>query len=238
MNDWIAFWDSEHSIYVNARHRDVHYRVIAENIRALIALRLSQARDDGAPVVLDYGCGEALHADRVAEVASRLILCEAAPKVLAGLAERFATYPRIEVHSSAAAAALPDRSLDIVVLHSVAQYLAPTEFDTLLALFRRLLKPTGRLFIGDIIPPRLPAARDAIALLKFAGANGFFIAALFGLGRTLLSDYWRLRGQLGLTRYDESAIAKKLSAAAFAATRLPANIGHNQARMTFSARPV
>ncbi|MEA2923566.1 MAG: hypothetical protein QOD25_688, partial [Alphaproteobacteria bacterium] len=24
MGDWIAFWDSEHSIYVNARHRDVH----------------------------------------------------------------------------------------------------------------------------------------------------------------------------------------------------------------------
>ena len=29
MGDWIAFWDSEHSIYVNARHRDVHYRTIA-----------------------------------------------------------------------------------------------------------------------------------------------------------------------------------------------------------------
>jgi predicted DNA-binding transcriptional regulator YafY len=34
MGDWIAFWDSEHSIYVNARHRDVHYRRIAQDIRA------------------------------------------------------------------------------------------------------------------------------------------------------------------------------------------------------------
>jgi hypothetical protein len=33
MGDWIAFWDSEHSIYVNARHRDVHYRTIAQDIR-------------------------------------------------------------------------------------------------------------------------------------------------------------------------------------------------------------
>ena len=33
MGDWIAFWDSEHSIYVNARHRDVHYRRIAQDIR-------------------------------------------------------------------------------------------------------------------------------------------------------------------------------------------------------------
>ena len=34
MGDWIAFWDSEHSIYVNARHRDVHYRTIAQDLRA------------------------------------------------------------------------------------------------------------------------------------------------------------------------------------------------------------
>ena len=36
MGDWIAFWDSEHSIYVNARHRDVHYRTIAQDIRAAL----------------------------------------------------------------------------------------------------------------------------------------------------------------------------------------------------------
>ncbi len=57
MGDWIAFWDSEHSIYVNARHRDVHYRLIAEHIREHVP--------PGA-TVLDYGCGEALHADIVA----------------------------------------------------------------------------------------------------------------------------------------------------------------------------
>ncbi len=33
MGDWITFWDSQHSIYVNARHRDVHYRTIAQDIR-------------------------------------------------------------------------------------------------------------------------------------------------------------------------------------------------------------
>ena len=34
MSDWISFYDFKHSvIYVNARHRDVHYRKIAEDIR-------------------------------------------------------------------------------------------------------------------------------------------------------------------------------------------------------------
>src|SRR5260370_16298416 len=80
MGDWIAFWDSKHSIYVNSRHRDVHYRTIAQDIRAHLP--------PGA-AVLDYGCGEALHAEIIAASARTLILCEAAPKVRPVLARRF-----------------------------------------------------------------------------------------------------------------------------------------------------
>ena len=58
MSDWRSFWDSAHSIYVNARHKDVHYREIADQIAGFVP-------GPGARV-LDYGCGEAIHADRVA----------------------------------------------------------------------------------------------------------------------------------------------------------------------------
>jgi len=46
MGEWIAFWDSDHSIYVNARHKDVHYRAIAQDVLAYVP--------EGARV-LDYG---------------------------------------------------------------------------------------------------------------------------------------------------------------------------------------
>jgi SAM-dependent methyltransferase len=228
MGDWIAFWDSEHSIYVNARHRDVHYRTIAQDIRAQVPR--------GA-AVLDYGCGEALHADLVAAAARVLILCEAAPAVRAGLAARFAGHPNIEVRAPEEVAALPPASLDVVVLHSVAQYLTPQEFDALLVLFRRLLRADGVLILGDVIPPHVSALTDAWALIRFGAANGFFGAALVGLVRTFVSDYWRLRSSLGLTRYSEAAMVEKLAAGGFSARRAPANIGHNSARMTFLARP-
>ena len=240
MGEWIAFWDSEHSIYVNARHRDVHYRTVADNIRNSIegqtSLARQQGRAVGEPVVLDYGCGEALHADLVAADVGRLLLCEAAPKVRAALGVHFAGNPKIAVRSPQEIAALPERSVDFIVLHSVAQYMTAAELAGQLAVFRRLLKPQGCLFLGDIIPPDLPASTDALALLRFARANGFLGAAVIGLLRTLLSDYWRLRTQLGLTRYSEAAMIDKLAAAGFSATRAPANIGHNQARMTFIAR--
>jgi SAM-dependent methyltransferase len=228
MGDWIAFWDSEHSIYVNAHHRDVHYRTIAEDIRAHLP---------PGGTVLDYGCGEALHAELIAASARALILCEVAPKVRAALARRFAGDANIKVCAPEEVAAMPAQSLDAVVLHSVTQYLTPPALDALLATFRRILSDQGMLIVGDVIPPHVSALGDAAALLRFAAANGFLGAALVGLLRTLLSDYWRLRSQLGLTRYAEAAMIAKLAGSGFSARRAAANIGHNSARMTFIARP-
>jgi SAM-dependent methyltransferase len=228
-SNWLAFWDSPHSIYVNARHKDVHYRAIAEQIAALVP--------DRAACVLDYGCGEALHADRVAAAAGELLLCEGAPGVRAGLAARFGAQSNIRVLAPDELAALQEHTLDLIVLHSVAQYLTPAEADTLLATFHRLLKPTGTLIVSDIIPPDVPAATDAVALLRFGMSKGFFFAAFLGLVRTLLSDYWRIRSRFGLTRYAQAQMIDKLAAAGFIAHRNPTNIGHNQARMAFSAKP-
>ena len=227
--DWLAFWDSPHFIYVNARHKDVHYRLIADEIAALVPG--PEAR------VLDYGSGEALHADFIAALAGELILCEAAPSVRAGLGARFAGNRKVRVVAPHEIARLPERSLDLIVLHSVAQYLTPTGAGALFALFHRLLKKGGRLVVGDVVQPRVAAAADAIALLRLAKAKGFLVAAGWGLFRARISNYWRLRSRLGLTRYAEADMIEKLNAAGFAAERMAHNIGHNQARMTFYARP-
>ena len=226
--DWISFWDSRHSIYVNPRHHAAHYRRIADDM-------LRYVPTGGA--VLDYGCGEALAADLVAEVAGKLVLCEAAPGVRAALSARFAGNDRIEVRSPDEIAAAPEQSFDLIVMHSVAQYLTPAELEVLLAQFRRLLKPGGLLVLGDVIPPHVSALTDALALLRFGAREGFFGAALVGLMRTAFSNYWTLRSTLGLTRYDEAAVDNKLRAAGFLAKRAADNIGHNPARMTFLGWP-
>jgi SAM-dependent methyltransferase len=228
MQDWVKFWDSEHSIYVNARHRDVHYGAIADDVRGYIP-----GPDAN---VLDYGCGEALHADRIADAADRLILSDAAPGVRAGLAARYAGHPKIEVRAPDELETLPEATLDLIAVVSVAQYLAPQELDRLLVLFRRLLKPDGRLVLADVIQPSVSPLTDVAALLRFARVHGFLGAALLGLIRTALSDYSKLRSRLGLTFYDQPTMLAKLAAAGFRASRAPVNIGHNAARMTFVAR--
>ena len=228
IRDWLTFWDSPHFIYVSAHHKDVHYRLIAKEIAALVPG--PRAR------VLDYGSGEALHADIVAAAAGELFLCEAAPGVREALQQRFADNAKIRVIAPHEIARLPEHSLDLIVMHSVVQYLTATGTGALFGLFHRLLKSGGLLVVSDVIPPEVPAATDAMALLRFGGSNGFFFAALWGLFRTLTSSYWRLRSQLGLTRYPKAAMLKKLGAAGFDARLAPANIGHNQSRRTYYAQ--
>jgi hypothetical protein len=99
----------------HARHKDVHYRLIAEAIAALVPRR--EAR------VLDYGCGEALPADRVAAVASEVPLCKAAPRIRAGIDVRFARNANIRAVAPDEVERLPEHSHDLIVLRSVAQYL-------------------------------------------------------------------------------------------------------------------
>ncbi len=228
MREWVAFWNAPNSIYVSARHRDVHYRTIADDVRAYVP-----GRD---AVVLDYGCGEALHAVRIAERCARLTLCDAAPSVRDRLVQRFAAQAGVAVRSPEEVEALPDGTFDLVVMMSVAQYLTADELERLLALFRRLLKPDGLLVLGDVIPPSVPATADVAALLHFARRNGFLLHALAGLVRTAFSDYRRLRGRFGLAHYAEADITRRLARAGFAPARAPANIGHNPHRMTFLAR--
>jgi len=228
MKDWVAYYDSDHSIYVNARHRDVHYARLADAIASYVPCRTA--------AVLDYGCGEALHADRVADAAGRLTLAEAGPAVRARLIERFKANPKIVVVSTDQAASMLPQSFDMVILHSVSQYLTPEEFDQKVALFRRLLQPGGLLVVGDVVPPDASALSDAWALLRFGWQDGFFCAAVLGLIRTFFSDYRQLRAKVGLTRYSDQEMEGKLAAAGFTATRAPRNLGHLATRMTFLAR--
>jgi ubiquinone/menaquinone biosynthesis C-methylase UbiE len=229
MDDWIDYYDSTHTIYVSKRHRDLHFQVIARDIVGYIS--------SPDAVVLDYSCGEALSAARVAEACGKLILAEPAPGVRGRLIARFAPNMKIRVRSLDDLRKMAEKSVDLAVMNSVAQYMTPGEFDSALAVIRRLLKPGGRLILGDIMRPEVGMIRDVIALLRFALNYGFLKDALFGLLSTALSDYRQLRSRVGLQRYSETEMIKKLAAAGFTASRAHSNIGHNPWRMTFVARP-
>ncbi|MFG1462035.1 class I SAM-dependent methyltransferase [Xanthobacter sp. DSM 24535] len=225
--DWVSFWDGANAIYVNDRHKQVHYERLASDLASFVP--------SPAARVLDYGCGEALAALALAGRCAHLTLSDAAPRVREKLKGRFSGQATIAVRSVEEVEALADGSFDLVIVNSLAQYLSRAQLEGLLGLFHRLLAPGGRLLLADVIPPGVGAARDATALLGFAAREGFFFAAILGLARTAVSPYRKLRADLGLSTYDEADVLDLLKAAGFSATRHRPNVGHNQARMAFVA---
>jgi SAM-dependent methyltransferase len=195
MASWIDYWNSDHPIYVNDRHKALHAAGIARDFGRHIKSKTA--------VVLDYGCGEALYAEDVARLCSKLICSDAAPAVREKLAERVASIPKIEVQSPDQTETTPDGAYDLIVVNSLLQYLTIDQLSALLSLWRRLLKPDGRLVLADVVPPDVSPVTDATALLSFAFKGGFAGAALMGFVRTALSDYRKLRGELGFTMHSE-----------------------------------
>ena len=228
MDEWIDYYDSTHTIYASKLHRELHFQIIARDIIGYIS--------SPDTVVLDYACGEALFAARVADACAKLYLAEPAPGVRGRLIARFAPNTRIRVRSLEDVRNMHERSIDLVVMNSVAQYMTAQELDSTLLIIRRLLKPGGRLVLGDILRPEVGMFRDVLALLRFAAKHGFLRDALIGLVSTALSDYRQLRARIGLQRYSEAEMIEKLAHAGFTASRARPNIGHNPWRMTFVAR--
>jgi SAM-dependent methyltransferase len=224
------FWNGDQVLYVNSRHRALYYADVGKEIAALIA--------SPAALVLDYGCGEALAADFLAEKCARLYLYDPIPKIEASLRARNKANPKIAVLDRAGLEALPDAGLDLMICNSVLQYLSREECGALVAFAAAKLKLGGRLVVADIIPPHVDALTDSWALVEFAYRGGFLLPALRGVFSTFFSRYRRRRGRRGLTTFAIPDVQRLLSTRGFEARRLDRNIGHNQARMTFLAKRV
>ena len=229
MMNWRDYWNQDTPIYTSERHKLLHYRLVANDIIGLIPSKDA--------VVLDYGCGEALFADRVAAKCARLYLSDAAPLVRDRLRERFGGNERITILAPDEISGLAEASLDLIVVNSLLQYLSLDELRGLLKVWHSKLKHGGKLVIADVVPPDVSPVTDAKALLSFAWQGGFLASAMLGLARTAFSDYRKIREEIGLSQYSEEEILDILEDAGFEAKRAERNLGHNPARMTFVAQP-
>ena len=153
---WRDFFDRDHALYVNERHKMLHADLVAKGVAAHIP--------DPQASVLDYGCGEALGAPYVSERCGKLYLFDTAPSVRAKLLAANVNRPNISVLDDAGVAAIPDRSLDMIVVVSVLQYVGEAELARLLGTFHDKLKDNGRLVLADIIPKDVSPIDDARAV--------------------------------------------------------------------------
>lgn len=229
IDTWLAFWNATNRIYVNQRHRQAHYDTLFAKVGRFLP-------EGNEATVLDWGCGDALAADRMSKKCKAVLLYDAAEATRSRLSSRHGGEARVYVLDEAGIAELAPGTIDLIIVNSVIQYLNRAQFDELLVTAGRLLCSEGNLLLGDVIEPDTSITRDATNLLRFAWRNGFFTAALAGLLRTFVSRYRKLRRELGFARYKEDEIRRILAAHGFAVEILAENIGPSRYRKSYVAR--
>ena len=229
MQSWLDFWNAPNAIYVSRRHREAHYAKVLSGIRGFMPA-------GGAAVVLDWGCGDALAANDVAQSCQTLLLYDRADSTRSRLLSNYADSPKIRVLDDAELGAVPPASVDLIIVNSVVQYLDRRQFCDALRLFHRLLKSDGGLLLGDIIAPDTPLIGHVTTFLRFAWQNGFFVAACIGLARNFVSPYRKLRRDAGYACYTQVQMLGLLDDNGFAGERLESNIAVSQLRSSYLAR--
>lgn len=224
---WIEFWNRPNAIYVNQRNLDAHFDCLKDDLLPHIPT---------GGTVLDYGCGDALAAEALAQRAGTLLLYDAAPTVRERLRQRFAGNPRMRVLDGPDLTALTAEAVDLILVVSVLQYIPPAELPGLIGLWRTLLKPGGRLLIGDVVQPDTPLYRDVASQLRMAARHGFLLPAMVGIGRLALSDYRQLRQREGFATYRPEQVITLLADGGLAPERLARNIGPTPHRASFIGR--
>jgi SAM-dependent methyltransferase len=228
MKSWLDFWNAPNAIYVSARHQQAHYAKVLNGVRRFVPA-------GGAAIVLDWGCGDALAANALAQSCRTLLLYDRADTARRRLVSSFANQPKIRVLDDAEIEATSPASVDLIIVNSVVQYLNLQEFTGALQLFHRLLKPDGKLLLGDIITPGTPLAGHVVTFLRFAWQNGFFVAGVGGLARNFMSPYRQLRRDVGYACYTESEMLGLLNKCGFVGQRLMSNIAVSQLRSSYLA---
>jgi SAM-dependent methyltransferase len=229
MRSWLDFWNAPNAIYVSRRHQNVHYAKVLSGIGRFMPA-------GGAAVVLDWGCGDALAANDLAQTCRTLLLYDRADSTRRRLLSNYADSPKIRVLDDAELGAVPAASVDLIIVNSVVQYLDRGQFADALRLFHRLLKSDGKLLLGDIIAPETPLLGHVITLLRFAWQNGFFVAAIIGLAQNFISPYRKLRRDAGYACYTQTQLLGLLEDNGFVGERLASNIAVSQLRSSYLAR--
>jgi SAM-dependent methyltransferase len=226
---WLSYWDAPNKSYVSERHKQAHYDVLFEGARPYLP-------PGPGKVVLDWGCGDALAAERMAAICGNMFLYDAAISTRARLQRRYADHPGIRVIDDAGLDALSDGSVDLIVVNSVVQYLTEDEFGMALARFHGALKPGGSFLLGDVIDPATPMARHVATFLGFALRRGFLLSAAAGLVSSFTSRYRTLQKDVGLKSYTQAQMLTTLAQRGFVAERLARNIAVSPHRSSYLAR--
>ncbi|MGH8186275.1 MAG: class I SAM-dependent methyltransferase, partial [Steroidobacteraceae bacterium] len=188
-NTWSAYWenidDSQRVFRIEARDYATRVQRILQPTKSM--------------TVLDFGCGFGHTARELAPSVGNIALWDASSNVRRQALERVRDLGNATMLDLQQAddAGLRNR-FDLILVHSVLQYMSPDEIRAWLARWRGMLKREGRLVLSDLLRPGAGGFGELFSYLMFALRHGFFWNA-FTAGVRETARYWSARKSAPLT---------------------------------------
>lgn len=224
--DWRAYWEKieDRQQVFRAEARDHIAR-----LRRLLA-------PDTATHTLDFGCGFGFAAEQLAPHVGSVTLWDGAVNVRRRARARIAWLANVEMVDLSDPDAAPAAVYDLITVHSVVQYMSEAELRAWLRRWRRMLKPTGRLVLSDLIQPGTSAVRELLDYLRFSAREGFFGDALIG-GLREFASYFGARSSRPLMQVDEARLNQWAAEAGLSVEWLAENLSYRRFRRAAVLRP-
>ncbi len=219
---WSDYWES-------IEDRQQVFRIEARDYAERVRRLLKPARSMS---LLDFGCGFGHTARELSGDVGKIAIWDASSTVRKQAAERIASLPNVEVLDLDAPenAQLSDR-FDLILVHSVLQYMSSEQILAWLARWRAMLKSDGRLVLSDLIVPGAGGLGELFSYLVFAARHGFFWNA-FVAGVVEMGRYWKARQSRPLTTAPRAAVESWAAQSGLAVEWLNENLSHRGARAT------
>lgn len=184
--------------------------------------------------VLDFGCGFGLGAVLLAPHAGEIHLWDRSPQMRTHARDHCAGRANLRVLAAPPAAA--DGLYDLILVHSVLQYIDDEGVRALLASLAQLVAAGGAIVISDVVTDESSTTREIFQLLGFGLRRRILAHQLRELGSTAqrYAAVGRARPMRRWSRPELRALAEEAS---LTAELLPANLTWRTRRLAAVMRP-
>jgi cyclopropane fatty-acyl-phospholipid synthase-like methyltransferase len=192
--------------------------------------------------VLDFGCGFGFVARMLAPRVAEVWFWDPSPNMRQVAERTTADVPNasfLDIGAELARrreAAGIGRTFDLILVNSVAQYMAASEFWGWLPKWRSMLAADGVLVLSDVIAPAHGGLSDIADLLRFGARRGFplrgVVDAVGGI-----RNYWRTSRNVPLLRVGRDELIRGAAESDLNVEVLARNLTHLRKRWTAVLRP-
>lgn len=217
MNNWIDYWGNE-TQFVCDHHKHLSYEAIYRDLQGYLNI---------SDKILDFGCGDALFAEKLSEQCTNLYLYDASQPIQDRLKERF-KINNIHIINDYKKA----ENLSLIIISSVSQYIYQEDFLNILRDLRSSLSQNGKIIISDLIPDKNSILIESLDLLKISINNRFLCRAIIKMILSLIGNYGKVRRLIPLTKYNLKSFKKSCEILGFMFQEENINLGLNANRKT------